>query len=50
MIPKKKWKLLNNLKFGILAWAWGQNLKHSFAIGLGNLWVTLCWIGVIYMA
>jgi hypothetical protein len=29
-------EVLGNLKFGILTWAWGQNIKHSVAIGLGN--------------
>jgi hypothetical protein len=37
MISKNKWKLLSNLKFGILTWAWGQNIKHYFAIALSNL-------------
>jgi hypothetical protein len=37
MISKNKWKFLGDLKFGILTWAWGQNIKHSFAIALGNL-------------
>jgi hypothetical protein len=39
-----------NLKFGILAWAWEQSLEYFTTIGLGNLWATLCWIELLYMA
>jgi hypothetical protein len=27
----------------------GQNLKNTITIGLGNLWFTLCSIGILYM-